>query len=79
MSPRRVAAPAARRGMEGQEVMNMQLVEESWLLWKRFGFRDMVALHPDGPKSPELRRLWRLREMARRRYFRRKKAMGGEW
>jgi hypothetical protein len=59
--------------------MTMHLVEESWLLWKCLAFRWMVAPHPDGPTSAYLRRLGRLCELARRRYFRRKRALGGQW
>jgi hypothetical protein len=40
---------------------------------------DMAAPHPDGPKSPYLRRLWRAQERARARYYRRKRAYGGTW
>jgi hypothetical protein len=59
--------------------MDMRGVEEAWVLWQRLGFRDMAAPHPDGPKSPYLRRLWRAQERARARYYRRKRAYGGTW
>jgi hypothetical protein len=59
--------------------MSIQLVEEAWVLWQRLGFREMVECHPTGPKPHYLRRLWRLRERARLRYYRRKRAIGGEW
>ena len=59
--------------------MDMRRVEEAWILWQRLGFRDMVAPHPNGRRSAYLRRLGRLQELARLRYWRRKRAIGGEW
>lgn len=59
--------------------MTMQLIEEAYVLAARIAFRDMVAPHPSGSKSPELRRLYRLRLRARTRYSRRKRAFGGAW
>jgi hypothetical protein len=52
--------------------MTLALVEEAWLLWKRLAFRWMAAPH-------RMRRLDRLIDRARRRYFRRKRAIGGQW
>lgn len=60
-------------------LMTMHLCESAWLLWKRLNFRSMVAPHPNGPKSDELRRLGRLSDKARARYFRRKALIGGTW
>lgn len=60
--------------------MTMQLVEESYTLWRLLGFRLMVrCTSMSGPTSAEYRRLWRLHERAAARYFRRKRAIGGSW
>jgi hypothetical protein len=57
----------------------MKLCEESWMLWQRLSFRCMVAPHATPLDRPRLRRLRLLRSRARRRYYRRKQAIGGSW